>query len=55
MGRLGTVDEITDLIAFLSSDESSYIRGTQVMIDGGAMLPETSGSVHVSTISRARR
>jgi NAD(P)-dependent dehydrogenase (short-subunit alcohol dehydrogenase family) len=46
MGRLGTIDEIGDLIAFLSSDESSYITGTQIVIDGGALLPETSGSVH---------
>jgi len=30
-----------DLAAFLSSDESRYITGTQITIDGGSTLPET--------------
>lgn len=41
LGRLATPEEVGDLAAFLSSDESSYITGTQVVIDGGSTLPET--------------
>ena len=41
MGRLGTIEEMGDLAAFLSSDESRYITGTQIIIDGGSTLPET--------------
>ncbi|WP_022667640.1 SDR family oxidoreductase UcpA [Desulfospira joergensenii] len=41
LGRLGNIKEVGDLVAFLSSDESSYITGTQVVIDGGSTLPET--------------
>jgi len=36
MGRLGTVDEIAALAAFLASDESSWITGQVIAIDGGA-------------------
>jgi len=41
MGRLGDICEVGELAAFLASDESSYISGTQVVIDGGSTLPET--------------
>jgi NAD(P)-dependent dehydrogenase (short-subunit alcohol dehydrogenase family) len=41
IGRLGDKTEIGDLAAFLCSDESSYITGTQIVIDGGSTLPET--------------
>ena len=42
MGRLGDIDEIGELAAFLASEESKYITGTQVVIDGGLTLPETA-------------
>ena len=42
MGRLGTIEELGELAAFLGSDESSYITGTAVVIDGGSTLPETN-------------
>ena len=41
LGRLGNILEIGELAAFLCSDESAYITGTQVVIDGGSTLPET--------------
>lgn len=36
MGRVGTADEIANLIAWLSSDQASYVSGINYIIDGGA-------------------
>lgn len=35
MGRLGRVEEIADLAVYLASDESAYMTGQEVRIDGG--------------------
>ena len=41
MGRLGTIEELGELAAFLASDASSYITGQGIVIDGASTLPET--------------
>lgn len=44
MKRLGTTEELGELVAFLASDESKYVTGTPILIDGGSTLPESPGS-----------
>lgn len=41
MKRLGTIEELGELAAFLASDEASYLTGQSYVIDGGSTLPET--------------
>lgn len=42
MKRLGKIEELGELAAFLASSESSYITGHEFVIDGGSTLPETT-------------
>ena len=42
MKRMGNIEEIGDLAAFLASDRSSYITGQGIVIDGASTLPETN-------------
>jgi 3alpha(or 20beta)-hydroxysteroid dehydrogenase len=38
MKRMGTVDEIAHLVLYFLADESGYVTGAEVAIDGGSVL-----------------
>jgi NAD(P)-dependent dehydrogenase (short-subunit alcohol dehydrogenase family) len=35
LGRFGTADEVAKVAAFLAADDSSYVTGTELFVDGG--------------------
>jgi glucose 1-dehydrogenase len=37
LGRLGTTDDVAGMVAYLASDEASYVTGATFLIDGGLM------------------
>lgn len=37
MGRIGSPDEIATVVAFLASDASSFMTGSEVFVDGGSV------------------
>jgi len=43
LGRIGSEEEIADVIVFLASEASRYITGQEIVVDGGLVINGTVG------------
>jgi NAD(P)-dependent dehydrogenase (short-subunit alcohol dehydrogenase family) len=50
LGRVGSADDVAAVIAFLCSDAAAYITGQNIVIDGGAGLPNLQADSLLRTI-----
>ncbi|HEX6420399.1 MAG TPA: SDR family NAD(P)-dependent oxidoreductase [Acidimicrobiales bacterium] len=39
LGRIGTVDDVAGVVAFLCSPDAAYLTGQDLVVDGGSVLP----------------
>lgn len=39
LGRIGTVDDVAGVVAFLCSADAAYLTGQDLIVDGGSVLP----------------
>lgn len=47
IGRIGQPVEIANMVRFLASDEAQFITGSDMLVDGGALLPALMDNTYI--------
>jgi NAD(P)-dependent dehydrogenase (short-subunit alcohol dehydrogenase family) len=55
LGRIGAAREVAEVIAFLCSDAASYMTGQNLILDGGAGLPNLQADTIVRAVQERYR
>jgi NAD(P)-dependent dehydrogenase (short-subunit alcohol dehydrogenase family) len=53
LGRVGTAEEVAEVILFLASDAASYVTGHTIVVDGGSVLPSLQSDALLRAISES--
>lgn len=51
LGRMGRKEEVAKVIAFLASDDNSFITGSQVIVDGGRLISRRPDPAEITAVS----
>ena len=50
LNRMGTIEEIANVAAFLASDDASFITGQTLVVDGGLTITDYPSRASLSTV-----
>lgn len=55
LGRVGTAEDVANVITFLASPQAAYVTGQNIVVDGGSALPNTQADAILQSFVGRKR